>query len=196
MPVALYTIGHSTHAIEHFIGLLKQHEVTAVCDVRSQPYSRYNPQYNRETIASEIKKCGIEYVFLGAQLGARSDNPACYKNGKIQFDLLSQEALFQQGLTRLKKGMDKYRIALMCAEKDPLVCHRTILVARQLRREFTIRHILADGRIESCAAAEMRLLNRLKIQPDMVSDENKCIERAYHSQGQKIAYQKEDDMNR
>lgn len=196
MPVALYTIGHSTHAIEHFIGLLKQHEITAVCDVRSQPYSRYNPQYNRETIASAIKKCGMEYVFLGAQLGARSDNPACYKNGKIQFDLLSQEALFQQGLTRLKKGMGKYRIALMCAEKDPLVCHRTILVARQLRREFTIRHILADGAIESCAAAEMRLLNRLKIQPDMVSDENKCIERAYNSQGQKIAYQKEGDMNR
>ena len=187
----LFTIGHSTHATEHFVGLLKQHGVNAVCDVRSHPYSRYNPQYSREVIAGEIKNCGIHYVFLGKELGARSDNPDCYVDGKIQFKKLTDEPLFQQGLARLKQGTRQYSIALMCAEKDPITCHRTILVARQLRQEFTIKHILEDGRIESNLAAETRLRNLLNIHPDLARDESQCIEEAYDRQGGKIAYTKE-----
>ena len=191
MSTELYTIGHSTHAAEYFIGLLGHHGITAVCDVRSHPYSRYNPQYNRDVVKSDLEDCGIAYVFLGRELGARSKNPDCYADGKIQFDRLVHEALFQQGLERLKKGIGAYRVALMCAEKDPVTCHRTILVTRQLRREFTIKHVLEDGGIETNEAAETRLLNLLKIHPDLERNENQCIEQAYDLQGQKIAYTKE-----
>ena len=188
---ALYTIGHSTHAAAHFIDLLKQHDIDAVCDVRSHPYSRYNPQYNRECISKEIKANGIAYIFLGKELGARSDNADCYANGKIEFAKLQNDPLFQQGLARLRKGMKNHTIVLMCAEKDPVICHRTILVARQLRRECTVKHILQDGRIETNEEAEQRLMALLKIQPDLIRDANQCIEDAYNLQGKKIAYVKE-----
>ncbi len=193
MPPELFTIGHSTHDTEHFIELLQQHGVNAVCDVRSNPYSHYNPQYNRKRIASEIRNHGIDYIFLGEELGARNDNSNCYVDDKIQFGKLAAEPLFQWGLTRLKKGMRQYSVALMCAEKDPITCHRTILVTRQLRRDYTIKHILADGRIESGTAAEARLRDLLNIHPDLVRDENQCIEDAYDLQAQKIAYVNKED---
>lgn len=190
MPTELFTVGHSTHTTEHFLGLLKRHGVTAVCDVRSQPYSRYNPQYNSEKIAGEMKRHGIAYVFLGKELGARNENPKCYAGGKIQFKKLAHEPLFEKGLARLKQGLREYVIALMCAEKDPITCHRTILVTRQLRQAFTIKHILEDGNIESNTDAETRLLEALNIHPDMVWDESQCIEQAYDLQATKIAYVK------
>ena len=191
MPAGLYTIGYSTHATEHLVGLLKQHGVDTVCDVRSQPYSRYNPQYNKATIAAELKNNNIIYVFLGKELGARSDNPDCYTNGRVQFEKIIDEPLFQQGLARLKKGMSQYSIALMCAEKDPITCHRTILVTRQLRREVAVNHILEDGSIESNTEAEARLMAVFNIHPDLARDENQCIEEAYNLQSKKIAYIKQ-----
>ena len=191
MPDQLFTIGHSTHFTGDFVGMLKQKSIEVVCDVRSHPYSKYNPQYNKETIAGELKDNNIRYIFLGKELGARNDNPDCYANDKVQFQKLIHEPLFQQGLDRLRQGMRKYSIALMCAEKDPLTCHRTILVTRQLRREVVVSHILADGGIESNAEAEKRLMNMLNIHPDLARNENQCIEEAYDLQGQKIAYVKE-----
>ena len=139
----LYTIGHSTHSIEEFIKLLAMHSITAVCDVRSTPYSQFTPQFNRELLQQELKKHNISYVFLGEELGARSDNPNCYVNGKVQYGCLAQEPRFYQGINRLVEGLTNYRITLMCAEKDPIACHRTILVCRKLRsRDIEIKHIL------------------------------------------------------
>src|SRR3989304_3669807 len=83
----LYTIGHSTHSIEEFVKLLTMHSITAVCDVRSTPYSQFTPQFNRELLQKELKIHNISYVFLGEELGARSDNPSCYVNGKVQYGL-------------------------------------------------------------------------------------------------------------
>src|SRR5262245_48489594 len=97
----LYTIGHSTHSMEHFTALLQGRGVTAVCDVRSQPYSRYNPQYNRERLKSALEQAGVSYVFLGEELGARRTEPSCYVDGKVQYDRVAQTASFQHGLARL-----------------------------------------------------------------------------------------------
>lgn len=189
----LYTIGHSTHRVEYFISLLKKHSITAVGDVRSQPYSQYNPQFNREILKEDLKRNNIAYVFLGRELGARSENLECYIDGKVQFNYLVDEPLFRQGINRLVKGMKQYRIALMCAEKDPITCHRTILVCREMRLiAAQINHILADGKIETNSEAENRLLNTLRIAPDMFKNKNECIEEAYDKQGQKIAYIEED----
>ncbi len=195
MSNELFTIGHSTHDAAYLFRLLKQHGVNAVCDVRSHPCSSYNPQYNREKIADEMKNHDITYIFLGKELGARSNNSNCYVDGKIQFGKLAADPLFQKGLARLKKGVKKYSIALMCAEKDPLICHRTILVARQLRREFTIKHILADGRVENNESTEKRLMSLLNIQPDLIRNECQCIEEAYDLQGSKIAYDKGNQVH-
>jgi len=189
----LYTIGHSTHTVEHFIGLLKKHSITAVCDVRSQPYSQFNPQFNRESLKNDLKRNNITYVFLGKELGARSENPSCYIDGKVQYNYLVDEPLFQQGINRLTQGMKQYSIALMCAEKDPITCHRMILVCREMRSiAGQINHILANGEIETNSDAESRLLNMLRIVPDMFKNKDECIEEAYDKQGQRIAYVAEE----
>ncbi len=191
MGGTLFTIGHSTHTLEHFIDLLKKHDVQAICDVRSVPYSQRNPQFNREPLNERLRGVGVSYVFLGKELGARSDNPACYIDGKVQYNYLVDEPIFQEGIRRLRQGIESLRVALMCAERDPLTCHRTILVCRQLRaRDLGIEHILADGSIETNTAAEKRLMSLLSIYPDMIHNEQDCIERAYEKQANKIAYVK------
>lgn len=186
----LYTIGHSNHSTENFLGLLSKHDITAVCDVRSQPYSKFNPQFNRENIQKDLKQSNIAYVFLGRELGPRSDDPACYIGGQVQYHLLAATEIFQEGLERLVKGMQFYRIAMMCAEKDPIMCHRMILVCRHLRKEVdAIRHILEDGSIEALADSEDRLLRHLKIPALQLFDSTEdLIVRAYDIQGEKIAY--------
>jgi len=191
MRKTLFTIGHSTHTLEHFLSLLQKHDVQAVCDVRSVPFSQYNPQFNREAISKALRKLDIFYGFMGRELGARSDNPDCYIDGKVQYNYLAEEPRFLVGLNRIRNGLETYRVALMCAERDPLTCHRTILVCRELRSpDLDIEHILADGSIETNAAAEMRLLSILSIHPDMLNNEHDCIELAYDKQANNIAYVK------
>ena len=163
MSDTLYTIGHSNHPIEHLIGLLHQHKITAVCDIRSNPYSRYNPQFDREGLKVALETFGIAYVFLGRELGARSSDPSCYLYGKVQYTKLAQTPLFQEGLKRVRDGSTKYTLALMCAEKEPLDCHRTILVSRQLAAGFEIKHIHEDGHLELHEEALIRLARSLKL---------------------------------
>jgi len=191
----IYTIGHSTYPLAQFIAILHQHGISALCDVRSSPYSRYNPQFNRETLKDELKKHGISYVYLGKELGPRSDDPSCYAVGQVQYDLLAQTELFQEGIARLKEGMKSFQIALMCAEKDPIVCHRTILVCRALEKEgITIAHILEDGRVETHRGAMNRLRALLKLpEYDMFTSAEEMNQRAYDLQGQKIAYVKTEE---
>jgi len=190
MDKELYTIGHSNHQIEKFIDLLKRHAISVVCDVRSQPYSRHNPQFNRETIQQRLKDQNISYVFLGAELGARSSDTSCTGSGKVQFNCLSQTSKFRDGIKRVNTGMDSYRVALMCAEKDPLLCHRTMLICRSLRNEgMFIKHILADGSVETNAEMEKRLLRLLNIpEDDLFLDHEQLVSRAYDMQSDKIAY--------
>jgi len=186
----LYTIGHSTHSFDYFLRLLKMHEIEVVADVRSTPYSRYNPQFNREMLKEELKKNGIAYVFLGRELGPQSEKPSCYVNGKVQYSLVAQTELFKEGLGRLHKGMQSYRIALMCAEKDPVTCHRMILICKALRLEqIEIKHILEDGSLESLMESEKRLIELLKMpQLHLFETVEDLIERAYDTQGEKIAF--------
>src|SRR5690242_12243720 len=108
MADIVYTIGHSTHPLDRFIALLKRHEITAIADIRSKPYSRMNPQFNREELRVALRTEGITYVFLGKELGARTDDPSCYHEGKVQYDRLARTDLFQQGLERVREGAQKY----------------------------------------------------------------------------------------
>ena len=186
----IYTIGHSNHEMDEFIQLLIKHSITAICDVRSAPYSKYTSQFNYEFIKQELKKTGIQYVYLGKELGPRSDEPSCYINGKVQYDLLAKTNMFKEGIARIKKGVEMYRVAIMCAEKDPAICHRTILVCRHLRKEdFQISHILDDGSLEDNSDTERRLMKMLKIPELTLFDRPEdLVERAYDLQGERIAY--------
>ncbi len=195
MSDCVYTIGHSTHSAEAFVALLTRHGVDAVADVRSSPYSRYNPQYNRENLKATLSDTGIEYIFLGEELGARAKDRACYVNGKVDYERLAATPLFQRGLTRIVSDAPQRRIALMCAEKDPLACHRTILVARHVvTRGVAVRHILEDGAIEEHDAAMSRLLAQLGWpEQDLFRTREQVIEDAYRHAGNRIAYEEEAD---
>lgn len=207
LAMNLFTIGHSNHTIEAFIALLQQHEVTAVADVRSHPYSRYLPHFKQAALKKALNSVGIWYVFLGRELGARPDNPACYVDGKAVYEKIARTDSFHTGIARLLAGARKYQIALLCAEKDPLTCHRAILICQHLRANLTIHHILNDGNLESHHQLEDRMLARngfanaatshlaqLSLFEAMPGREG-CLVKAYTLQADQIAYveQRESD---
>jgi uncharacterized protein (DUF488 family) len=190
----VFTVGHSTHPIQEFFSLLHRHEIDAIADVRSVPYSQWQPQFNREDLTKTLKAQEIAYVFLGKELGARSDDPSCYENGRVSYRRLSQTELFRLGLERVLNGSQHNRIALMCAEKDPLECHRTVLVARELvTRGTNIMHVHADGHLESHSDAVQRLLKQAGLpEHDLFRSPTELIEEAYASQEKRIAYVDEE----
>jgi uncharacterized protein (DUF488 family) len=188
----LYTIGHSNHRIEDFLGLLKRNGINCIADVRSTPYSHYNVHFNRELLEIELRKASIEYVYFGDQLGARPSSVRCYNGNCVNFEYLAKTVQFHTGLEHLADITSKYRVALMCAEKDPIECHRFILVCRNLKASgFHIKHILADGSIEDNSDTECRLVRVLKIEPtlfDPTKTQAELIDQAYEQQANNISY--------
>jgi len=187
----IYTIGYAPHTLETFVETLKVHQVSAVVDVRSSPYSQYKSEFNRETLKDYLKANQIAYVFLGDYCGARVKDPSCYVNGKVDYRLVAENQKFKEGLDRIKKGMENFSIALMCAEKDPITCHRTILICRNLlSSEIKIKHILSDASVEEHKDSENRLLKIFKLNhPDLFRSEQQRLDDAYSRQGEKIAYE-------
>lgn len=185
------TIGHSNHPIEKFVELLRTNKTSVVADVRSQPYSRMYPQFNREALEGALRRYGIAYVFLGRELGARSQDPSFYENGKVQYRRLAKTEEFQAAIRRLQLEVEKQHVVLMCAESEPLQCHRTILVARELSDAgINVRHIHANGQIESHADVMRRLLKLLgwPDQADLFRSYDQLREEAYAEQESRIAY--------
>src|SRR5262249_6292794 len=133
---------------------------------------------------------GITYVFLGRELGARTDDLSCYDQGKVQYERLAQTDLFSKGIARIRAGIQSYRIALMCAEKEPLDCHRTILIARHLETcGVAVHHILQNGQLERHCDAIARLAHQLNLgDSDMFLSPDELIRQAYKIQGNRIAY--------
>lgn len=186
----VYTIGHSTHMLKAFVTLLQMHDVSAIADVRSAPYSRFNPQFNRDPFAEALDDEGIRYVFLGNVLGGRSEDPACYKDGRICYDRVAKTESFKSGLVRVVRGAAKYRIALMCAEKEPLDCHRTLLVSRALDEQgIDVAHIHADGRVEPHDETMNRLLDLQKLHhEDIFATREEQIATAIAQRSERVAY--------
>lgn len=186
----VFTIGHSNHSLERFVGLVVQHGVTALADVRSTPFSRSNPQFNRDALEFSLKSHSIKYVFLGRELGARSDNPSFYEKGRVQYARLAQAELFRRGLERVVLGSQEYSVALMCAEREPLECHRTLLVTRALMAVgIHVVHIHGDGHLESHEDAMTRLVQLLGLpEHDLFRTQSELIEEAYAKQEERIAY--------
>jgi len=139
----IFTIGHSNHRIEVFLELLAQHGINCLVDVRSSPYSRFSPHFKKGTLSEALKGANILYLFMGDSLGARQADPALlFDDGVVDFAKIRATEKFREGITRVGQGLEKgYRMALMCAEKDPFDCHRFILICPELvKRGIDIRH--------------------------------------------------------
>ena len=196
----IYTIGHSSHPIDRFIELLSTHGVQAVADVRSNPSSKRFPQYNRNELKAALQVRGIQYVFLGRELGARRREKEAYAGHVARYELIASLPLFREGIERIRSGNEKMTLALMCAERDPLQCHRTILVCRNLPAELRnqVFHILDTGKVEPHADAETRLVaeSGLNTNQDELfagPDQGTALDRAYRMRGERIAWQEEGD---
>lgn len=187
---ALFSIGHSTLPLDRFVALLRQHDIQVLADVRSMPFSRFNPQYNRESLAQSLKDQGIRYAYFGAQLGARSDDPADYANGRVSYSRLARRPEFRTAIGRLVNGAADHRIALMCAEKEPLNCHRTIHVSQELfRQSHEVLHIHHDGRLEPHSAALERLLDLTGVsKTDLFKSRDELFAEALEKQGARMSY--------
>ena len=156
----IFTIGHSNHPIEAFVGLLQQHCISCVVDVRSVPFSRYYPQFNRERLSSALEANHILYAFEGAQLGGRIQDKECFLAKQlpqrkvniaelVDYDILVQKDWYVQGMNRLVERSTAGRIAVLCSEENPERCHRSLLVARYLLDlGHQVFHIRGNGDIE------------------------------------------------
>lgn len=192
----VFTVGHSNQTQEAFIDLLRLNSISAIADVRSMPFSRHTPQFNRDALQDTLKQAGIAYVFLGNQLGARPAAASCYKEGKVDFQAVSETEFFREGLARVRAGAANFNLALMCAEKDPAQCHRTILVCRNLRApDVTIKHILEDGGLEDNRDTETRLLRLFRITPSFFQTPEEDIETAYARQAERIAFRGDENAD-
>jgi len=150
------TIGHSNHEPAEFIELLVQHGVQVVADVRSRPFAKYATHFNADQIEKLLGQAGIRYVFLGQQLGGRPEERRFYDpDGHVRYDLLAESEQFKAGIARLLKGIERYRVAIMCSEENPAECHRTLLVGRVLAEHgVEVLHIRGDGRLQTQAELE------------------------------------------
>jgi len=190
----LFTIGYAGHTVESLIAMLKSHQITALADVRSSPFSGYAPMFNRDVLKAHLQNNGIAYVWLGLELGPRSSDPSHYDDsGQVQFDKLQESELFFSGIQRVDSGLTHgHKIALMCAEKDPATCHRSILIATYVGSKlwFETHHILSDGGLETQTALEERLMLEHGILPDMLREKPECIKLALKEREKRVAYKK------
>ena len=147
---ALWTIGHSNTEAQDLVRNLQAHGIEAVADVRSWPRSRYAPWFDQEALDRTFEEAGIQYVWMGPELGGRPDESGLYlSDGRVRYDLVSQTELFRDGLRRLREGMDRMRVAIMCSEENPEHCHRRLLVTRVLLADgVEVRHIRRGGNEE------------------------------------------------
>ena len=182
----IFTIGYAAFDVKEFIAALKTYKISAVTDVRSIPYSKFRADYNREALAKIFRENGIQYVYMGDSLGARFDDKSVYVNGVVDFDLAEKLESFRNGIARLEVGAKKFVIAVMCAEKDPIDCHRSILISKVLSKKFDVYHIHGDASIESHKKLENRLEKMFGFDQAVLLGNTLSL--AYRKQSKKIAY--------
>ena len=201
----IYTIGYAGLSVEAFIRLMAQFKIDVVIDVRSNPHSQYHADYDIERMRPRLKNSGIEYRSYKEEFGARqTDRSYMGEDGCVDFGLFSLSDGFKAGFRRVSEGIDKgYRVCLMCAEKNPEMCHRTIMVSRRFYEAgYHVLHILHDGSTETQLDVEEKLLKKHFPNRSQVSlfDENnhsdkEYIDMAYKKQNEAIGYRPENERD-
>ena len=156
----IYTVGHSNHSADYFLELLKTYSVNCLVDVRSLAGSRFNPQFNKSALSAQMNSNGIQYLHFAKEFGARRSEPHLLdKNGQLDFEKVRQTKDFISGVGKLKeKAAGGFSVALMCAEADPLRCHRFSMLSVALKTDFEIYHIIKDKTLLSNTELENRML--------------------------------------
>tara|TARA_Y100000816_G_C25793591_1_gene415845 strand:+ start:53 stop:640 length:588 start_codon:yes stop_codon:yes gene_type:complete len=190
----VYTIGYGNLEVERFIKLLKDNNIEVLCDIRSLPYSRFNPDFSQDILEISLRKNSIKYIFMGNELGGRSDDPNCYdENDQIDYEKYAETDVFKKGLERLLGGIDKYVIALMCSEKDPERCHRSLLVARFLKEKHSnIKHIHHDLSVETHGDFEQRIVKTMDKNASIFGDEE-SLNQTYKKLTKKAGHKKTNE---
>jgi uncharacterized protein (DUF488 family) len=190
-PIAacdLLTIGHSNLAADRFIGLLKNAGVTAVADVRSVPFSRWCPWFSGKALAERLAVESIAYIALGDALGGRPREPELYRDGVADYEAMAAWPEFRAGLDRVVDATAQHRVCLLCAEREPLDCHRCLLVGRALaERGLAPGHIRPDGTIEPHDATEERLIRLVGGAADLFRDPRASLAAAYRRRARAVA---------
>ena len=178
----IWTVGHSNHSWAQFEALLRSADVEAVADIRSSPSSRH-AHFNRAALSAKLATCDVAYIFLGRELGGRSED-----GWPLDYEERTNARLFREGLARVEAIAQRSRLVLMCAEHEPLECHRCLLVGRRLKeRGVEVEHILRDGGIERHAETEERLLKLTRRrEADFFASRAQRLERAYGQWASKI----------
>jgi uncharacterized protein (DUF488 family) len=190
MSFDLFSIGHSNIAAERFLASLRDVGVDTIADVRSTPFSRRFPWFSGKTLAATLTQHGMAYLACGEALGGRPRDATLYCDGVADYEAMARQPDFQTGLDRLLADAARSRVCLMCAEREPLDCHRCLLVARSLaERGLTIGHILHDGTVEPHAATEQRLLSLTGASDDLfVTGQEERLAAAYRRRARAVAY--------
>jgi uncharacterized protein (DUF488 family) len=147
--MTLFTIGHSNHPLGYFLALLHRHDIETLCDVRTTPYSRHHPQFNHRMLRAALENEGIGYLYLGQSLGGKPKEPGYAADPRVRFAVIAATPEFRAGMARLLEETRVRRTAILCAERDPAVCHRSLLVCAHLPADVSVRHILADGSLRT-----------------------------------------------
>jgi uncharacterized protein (DUF488 family) len=190
MSFDLFSIGHSNIPAERFVTLLRDVGVDTIADVRSTPFSRRFPWFSGKNLAATLAQHGMTYLAYGDTLGGRPRDAALYCDGVADYEAMARQPDFQLGLDRLIADAARSRVCLMCAEREPLDCHRCLMVARSLaERGLTIGHILHDGTVEPHTATEQRLLALTGTSDDLfVTGQGERLAAAYRRRARAAAY--------
>lgn len=143
----LYTVGYGNRTVPELIDLLQANSIDSLIDVRSAPYSKFKPDFSRESLESSLSAAGIRYVFAGKELGGRPDDPECYTDGKVDYDKVRTTAFYASGIDRLRRAhANGTRMALMCSELRPEECHRSKLIGVTLAEMgIPVSHLDEEG---------------------------------------------------
>ncbi|HLJ92503.1 MAG TPA: DUF488 domain-containing protein [Gemmataceae bacterium] len=209
MPeIRLYSIGHSNHSLDHFMHLLDRARVTAVADVRSQPFSQWLPHFNRPELERELRLRGVGYAFAGHQLGGRPAQVNVYNGeGQVDYERVRATAEFQEGLDALCAAGEQDTVAMLCSEEDPLNCHRGLMIAPALvERGILPAHVRGDGTIESTVEFEERLLRETGVGTGILdglfasmlsgSERSELLAEAYRVQARRRAFRLRPELAR
>lgn len=158
-PIPIYTIGYGERTLAALLAVLERYQIEYLVDVRTAPYSRYKPEFSKAELSAALRQHGFKYVFMGDQLGGRPTDPACYTDGKVDYDKVQVTAAYQQGIERVRSAFaQQQRIVLLCSEGKPEACHRSKLIGATLDKlGIPLVHIDETDEPQSQAAVITRL---------------------------------------
>ena len=185
----ILTIGHSNRTVEDFVQLLQPFSVTRIVDVRSAPYSRFVPHFNREVLQRSLRSAGLRYEYRGRQLGGRPEDPTHYMGRRADYGAMAASPAFNEACSRLRELAHREACVLMCSEAEPLECHRFLLVSRTLvGLGESVSHILPNGSLESHSETEHRLLRVTGFEQRDLWDTADALPDAYERQAERVAF--------